>query len=376
MTTRVLLDATTLPARAAGVGHYILSLVSELAKRPEDIELHATVKARDRERVGRRAPGATLHSVPVRSRPARIVWEQIGLPSLANRLGIQVVHGPHYTLPVRLATPSVVTFHDPTFFTRPELHERTKLVYFTKMARLAAANATRVIAVSEYSRRGAVEHGRADPHRVDVVPLGVDLDRYQPNGELDVDERLRTRLGIRKPYFFWIGTIEPRKDVPTLVMSFAPLVRAGAELKLVLAGQPGWDTAEVERTIERTGIGGRIFRPGYISEEEKIALYRGAVAFVYPSIAEGFGMQVLEAMACGCPVITTTGSAPEEIGGDAVMLVSSGDTEELRAAMERVLRDSDWVAGLRRSGVERAKSFSWGRTANGTLDVYRRAARV
>jgi glycosyltransferase involved in cell wall biosynthesis len=375
MSIRVLLDATSLPSKPAGVGQYVLGIVGELAARPGEIELHVAGKAKDLSILRERAPGARLHGVAVRSRAARLLWEQISLPRLARRLSVRVVHGPHYTLPLRLGLPGVVTFHDPTFFTNPELHERTKVTYFTRMARLGVARATRVITVSEYARRAAIEQGGARPDHVTVVPLGVDHDRYGPNGEPAADERLRRRLHVEGPFLLWVGTIEPRKDLPNLVTAFSALDRQGASHSLVIAGQRGWGWSELERAIETSGMGKRILLVGYVSEGEKIALYRGADSLVYPSIAEGFGLPVLEAMACGCPVITTTGSAPEEIGGDAVELVPARDPEQLRHAIERVLDDPDRRGWLRRAGLERAKQFSWRRTAAETLETYRLAAR-
>lgn len=371
---RVLLDMTALPAEPAGAGQYVLGLIGGLVGRPGEVELHVAAKARDLPRLRERAPGAVFHGASLRSRPARLLWEQTSLPRLARRLAVRVVHGPHYTLPLRLRLPGVVTFHDPTFFTNPELHERAKVAYFARMARLGAARAARVIAVSEYARRAAVEHAGADPERVDVVHLGVDHGRYRPEGDAVEDERLRAGLGVRRPYVFWVGTIEPRKDLPSLVAAFASLTRASADHTLVIAGQRGWGEAELERAVELSGVAERILRVGYVSEDEKIALYRRAEALVYPSIAEGFGLPVLEAMACGCPVVTTTGSAPEEVGGDAVEAVAPRDPEALCAAVERVLGDPLRRDALRRAGLERARSFSWERTAAGTVEVYRRVA--
>ena len=373
MTPRVLIDATSLPPRPAGVGHYILNLVSRLSRRPDDIDLHVAVKASDAEVVRATAPGATLHETGVRSRPARLAWEQTALPRLARRTGADLVHGPHYTLPVLGGTPGVVTFHDPTFFTDPELHERAKVAYFRTMSRLTAERAARVIAVSRYARSAAERFGRADPARVDVVYLGIDLATYTAEpAHMEADDQLRTALGVRRPYLLWVGTIEPRKDLPTLLEAFAPLA-GGADHRLVVAGQHGWGVEPFEAALERTGLGDRVIRTGYVTEPQKIALYRGAEALVYPSIAEGFGIQVVEAMATGCPVVTTTGSAPEEVGGDAVLLVPPRDAAQLRIAIERIVGDPAERTRLRDAGRARARAFDWTRTADGTLGCYRRA---
>ena len=373
MMLRVLLDATSLPAKRAGVGHYVFGLVGELARRPDRAELHVAARARDAGELRLHAPAAVLHPVRVGGRAGRIVWEQTVLPGLARRIRPDVVHGPHYTIPLWGPGHRVVTFHDPTFFTDPHLHERSKVGYFTRMARRSAGRADRMITVSEYARRGAIEHAGADPSRVDVVYLGVDHDRYRPDGDREDDERLRDACGVRGRYFLWIGTVEPRKDLPTLVRAFAGLARNAEDCVLVIAGQRGWRVEPFERSIEESGAADRIVRPGYVSEDQKVALYRGATALVYPSIAEGFGLQVVEAMACGCPVITTTGSAPEEVGGNAVELVPPRDASSLSDAMERMLGDGERARTLGERGLVRSAAFTWARTAAGTLETYGRA---
>jgi glycosyltransferase involved in cell wall biosynthesis len=371
MTLRVLLDATSLPPRRAGVGYYLLGLIRELARRPSELELHVAAKVRDVPGLSGEGAGAVLHPVAVHRRLTRLGWEQSVLPRLAERIGADIMHGPHYTVALWGATPSIVTFHDPTFFTHPQLHERSKVAYFTRMARRSVRRAARVIAVSEYAASGAISQAGADPGRVDVVRLGVDHERYGP-GPSRTDEGVRAARGVTGLYFLWVGTIEPRKDLPTLVRAFEALGPGTADCRLVIAGQQGWKAGPSNRAIAESRASGRILRLGYVPEEQKIALYRGATAFVYPSLAEGFGLPVLEAMACGCPVITTTGSAPHEVGGDAADVVPAGDPHELAAAMMRML-EADYREARRRRGIHRARSFSWARTAEGTLQTYRRA---
>lgn len=369
---RVLLDATSLPAKRVGAGWYIVELLKALSVR-DDVDLQVLAKQGDVPDLRDRGPGATFHGAAPRSRPSRILWEQTGLVRRARRIAPDVFHGPHYTLPRSLDAPAVVTFHDPTFFTHPELHERSKVAFFTRAARIAAKRASRVLAVSEYGRHGAVEHAGADPDRVDVVPHGVDHERYRPEGDEGLDEKLRGRAGVRGPYVLWVGALEPRKDVPSLVEAYAELVREGADHALVLAGPPAWGAGQVADEIERSGVAERIIRTGYVSEEEKIALYRGASAFVYPSIAEGFGLPVLEAMACGAPVVTTTGSAPAQVGGDAVELVEPQSPRDLAERLGRLLDDPAHASELRRRGLLRAEDYSWDRTGSATIEVYRRA---
>jgi glycosyltransferase involved in cell wall biosynthesis len=362
-TVRVAFDATSIPGRRVGAGVYVAELLK--AMDGLDVDLHVFVNARDAEEFSSIASAATLHSVRVPNRPGRLVWAHSVLPLRVRRLRPDVFHGPHYTVPPGLGCASVVTFHDPTFFTLPQLHERTKVLYFTRAARAGIARAARVIAVSSYARRGAIDHAGAEEEKVEVVFEGVDAGRYHPAAGGDAFPF--------EPYILFVGTIEPRKDVPTLLAAYQGLVQSGFSHHLVLAGPPAWGAAEVAAGIEGMRSG-TVHQLAYVPEEQKIELYRRASVFVYPSIAEGFGLPVLEAMACGAPVVTTSGSAPEEIAADAALLVPPRSPEALREAIARALTDESLVADLRRRAIARAQTFTWARTAEATLEVYRRAA--
>jgi len=370
-----LMNTTSIAASRSGAAIYVLSLVGALAARPQDVALELLAQRRDLEELRRLAPGAAIRTTGVEQRPRRLAWEHLVLPLRIRRIAPDLVHGPHYTLPDRLRPPGVVTFHDPTFFTMPEVHERSKIAYFTRMARAGIRRASRVIAVSEYARRGAIEHAGADPDRVDVTPLGVDRSRFRPpaDDELTDDERERTALGVTDPYILWVGAIEPRKDVPTLVRAFASLVAEGADLRLVLAGPRAWGADEAEAAIASSGVSERIALAGYVSERAKVALYRGAAVFAYPSLAEGFGLPVLEAMACGTPVVTTAGSAMEEFADGVAEFVAPAEANALASAIRRVVEDPALARELGRLGTARAAEYGWDRTAAATLLSYRGA---
>ncbi len=347
-----------------GAGVYVTELLQALD--PLGADVHVFANGRDSSELAAMMPNTTVHPVRLVNRVARLAWAHYVLPARVKKLGPDVFHGPHYTLPEGLRASGVVTFHDPTFFTLPDLHERSKVVYFTRAARKGISRASRVIAVSEYTRRGAVAHAGADPGDVDVVLHGVDPDRYRPSADehpLDFE-----------PYVLFVGALEPRKDVPTLIAAFGELVAGGGyPHRLVLAGPPAWGAAEIDAAVSRLPAGS-VHKLSYVPEAQKIRLYRRASAFVYPSIAEGFGLPVLEAMACGAPAVTTSGSAPEEIARDAALIVPARDVVGVRDAIRRIIDDAALAADLRRRGLERAAGFTWARTAMQTLDVYRRAA--
>jgi glycosyltransferase involved in cell wall biosynthesis len=355
---RVAVDAMAMPSQRAGAGTYITELLVHTD--PEAIELHVFAKHVHADDLRALVPHAVVHPIEVTGRASRIAWSSTRLSAHVREIAPDVFFGPHYTLPSRLVCPSVVTFHDPTFFTLPKLHERKKVAYFRRAARAGIKRATRAIAVSEYTRAGAIAKAGARPDRVDVVPEGVDLDRFVPSGGPDASD----------PYILFLATLEPRKDLPTLIAAYE---RLDADVRLLIAGQDGWKMRAITDALARATRAG-ISRLGYVSDDAKVELYQHASVFVYPSIAEGFGLPVLEAMACGTPVVTTTGSAPEEIAADGALLVEPGDVEGLRHAISRVLKERSLQQALRSKGRERAERYTWDAAARATADVWRRAA--
>jgi glycosyltransferase involved in cell wall biosynthesis len=356
---KVAVDATAIPGQRLGVGVYVTELLRHV---DGDVELHVFVKDADVDGLAEAIPEATLHPARIPNRVARIAWMNTILPLRLRRIAPDVFWGPHYELPPGLPCPGVVTFHDPTFFTLPEMHERAKVEYFTRMARAGIRRAARVIAVSEYARRGALEHAGADPASTDVVYEGVDLERF------------RVSAGASpyvEPYVFFVGALAPHKNVPGLIVAFDAL---DVPHELVIAGPRAWGAAAVDAAIASARKKDIIRCVGYISEEEKVRRLQHADAFVFPSIAEGFGVPVLEAMACGAPVITTTGSAPEEFATGAAQLVEPNDVDALRDALGRVLTDARLARSLREQGSLRAKDFGWEVAARRTVDVWRKAA--
>lgn len=355
---RVLLDARALPGHRLGVAQYALRLAERAAA---GCELEVLAKRRDVHEFD-----AAVHPSPDLPRAVRIAGELLWDGRRVNRLGPDVFHGLHYSLPPGLRVPATVTFHDATMLTMPEVHERAKVLWFRRAIPAGIRRAARVVCVSESARQGAIEHAGADPARTHTVHSAVDHDRFHP-GAARPEVVARHVAG---PYLFWVGAIEPRKDVPTLVRAFERIAR-DVPHRLVLAGPDAWGAEAVDRALQRSPVRNRVVRTGWVSEDDKTALYCGADAFVYPSLAEGFGMQVLEAMACGTPTITTTGSAPEEVAGDAALTVTPGDDQALAEAMLTALGPE--AERLRAAGPRRAGEFRWERTAAETVDVWRLA---
>ncbi len=365
---RVAVDATAVPAKLTGAGVYAARMLEALALRGE-VELEVFAAPESAESLA--APGLNLHAVRTAGlgRPARIAWTHLASGRAARAAGADLLHGVHYELPRHSRLPRVVTVHDLTLVTHPEWHEASKVRFFRWAMRRSVAVAERVLCVSATTARDLVTELGVDPERVDVTPLGTDL---RPASEQAV-AALRRRLGLHGPYLLGLGTLEPRKDLPSLIRAFAKLA---GELphRLVLAGLAGWGAGEVAAAVASSGVADRILLAGYVPEPDKAALFTGADVFAYPSRYEGFGLPVLEAMACGTPVVTTTGGSLPEVAGDAALLVNPGDADALAVAIGKLAGEAGERVGLVQRGMVRAAGFTWNRCAALTADAYRHAA--
>ncbi|HEX4491659.1 MAG TPA: glycosyltransferase family 1 protein [Acidimicrobiia bacterium] len=366
---RLLLDVSAVPDRPVGAGYYTLNLAAHLAER-DDIELHLLCRQRDSTRWEQLAPRARVLAEVPAGRPARLVWEQARAAALARGLCIDVWHGPHYTMPLRVAVPTVVTVHDLTFFEHPEWHERGKVAFFRPMIRAAVHRAAVVVAVSddtrERLRRVALPTGP-----IVVAPHGVDHERFN-DAVRPTDDAVLATHGIRAPYIAFTGTIEPRKGLPNLVEAFAGVAREHPKLRLVIAGADGWGSDQVRAAIAASGVSTRVFRPGYLPDDAIAPFFRRAAVVAYPSLAEGFGLNALEALACGAPLVTTTGSALDEVVGDAALAVTPGDVDSLAGALRDALCP-ETAARLRTAGPARAAGFTWERSIERHMEAYRLA---
>ncbi len=368
---RVLVDVSAVPHDPVGAGRYTLELVAALS-RSNAVDLSLLARSDDHDRWAALTPTARVHAVAPSHRPARLVWEQTRAPRLAAALELDVWHGPHYTLPLRATVPRVVTLHDLTFFDHPEWHERTKVAYFRRVIPAAIRQASAIVAVSAFTATGV--RRRFDPTApVFVAPHGVDHDRFRTDAVPDEAAQL-SALGVRAPYLAFVGLIEPRKNVPALVAAFARVAATRPNLRLVLAGGDGWGAHAVRDAVATSGVASRILRPGYIPAGAVPVLLRNAEIVVYPSLTEGFGLPALEALACGAALVSTSGSAVEEVVGDAALLVAPGDVDALSAALDWLLNDPNARIDLALRGPARAQGYTWDASAAIHLEAYRRAA--
>jgi glycosyltransferase involved in cell wall biosynthesis len=369
-TPSVLFDATAMPVNRGGVGRYIEGVLPELASR--EIELSVVCQSGDADHLAAIAPGATIIALPARyrSRPLRLIWEQLGLPRLAARLGVDVVHSAHYTMPVLSRRPVVVSMFDAIFFSDPGVHTRLKGAFFRTWIRVSLRRASAVIVCSEATRTELLHYVPRSRAPITVGYLGVDCSAFSPPSPDDI-ALVRRQLGIDDGgWVAFLGTLEPRKNLPALVRAYGSVAaRSAATIPpLVIAGGRGWDTT-LDAAIDALPDNVRVIRPGYLPFDSLAAFLGGADVFVYPSLGEGFGLPVLEAMASGAVVLTTRRLALPEVGGDAVAYTDPDD-DAIAASIEALLGDALRSNALRAAAVHRAAEFTWARTADAHTAAY------
>jgi glycosyltransferase involved in cell wall biosynthesis len=298
-------------------------------------------------------------------RPVRMprLWTHIGLSTAMLRDRPDALFVPSHVIPAYHPQVSVVTLHDLGFIVEPDSHPQNQRRLLDITSRWNARVARRIIAVSAQTRADLLRYYRVAPEKVVTVHSGVDHTRFF---QQRVDWDTLRRIGIDRPYILFLSTVQPRKNVIRLIEAFEMLDRPN--LLLVVAGKAGWLSETIMGRIEQSSARRRILRLGHVADHQVPALYNGAQAFVLPSLYEGFGMGILEAMACGCPVVASNRSSLPEIAGDAALLVDPLDPAAMCDAISRTFV-SDQRSALITAGLRRAREFTWQKTARETLTV-------
>ena len=370
---RVALDGFPLASPKTGIGHYTFELARSLAQLvPADrFDLISPIPFTEAA-----VSDIELASLPnlgfinPRATSIRRHWWAVGLPLYLRQSPVDLFHGTNYEVPLWNRRHNVVTIHDLSILLYPEHHER----YLVRRARrrlpLMVRSAAMIIAVTESMKREIVEHLGVKPERVAVTPEAPRRTFHR----IPTTETLTTtkRLGIEDDFLLFVGTVEPRKNLITLVRALDDVLRnTSLRPQLVIAGGKGWLTDELDAFLETSGVKERVRFIGYTSDEDLRALYSSCRVCVYPSLYEGFGLPPLEAMACGAPVITSRIPAIEETVGSAAMLVDPTDVAGLGKAIFELWTDAQHRDHLSAAGLKRAAEFTWERTAELTLAVYR-----
>ena len=370
------IDATALPQEPVGAGVYIINLLRALGDLNTGHELVVFLHENARNYLEMDETTNILQVVlPDRNPALRLVWEQIMLPKLVKRYKIDLLHSLHYTSPFLLACASVVTIHDLTFFLFPELHKLSKRLFFPSVIRASARKADALITVSENTRQDSIRLLHVPEEKIFAVQLGVD-EIFHPIKDNGLRRKIYQQYQLPEKFILYVGLVEPRKNLPLLIRSFRTLVEEGFSHRLVIAGRLGWMYQEVFKQIETLGLEDRIKFTGYVPRQNLPIVYNLAELFVYPTLYEGFGLPVLEAMACGTPVVTSNISSLPEIVGNAGILVTPGEESALAEAMVKVLSDPKMQENLAEKGIRRSKNFSWKRTAKETLQVYQHVLKM
>lgn len=370
--SRILLDATAIPRNRSGVGRYVDHLSAALSA--TDVSLTIVCQSRDVGIFDVLAPGSRIVPISenVTSRVARLVWEQTVLPQLCRRLSVDVLHSVHYTMPLASPVPTVVTLHDATFFSDRQLHLSVKGRFFRGWTRVSLRRAAVCVVPSRATAAELQRLAGASPDSLMVAYHGVDREAfYPPSVEQIADLRKRLALGERN-WIAFLGTLEPRKNVPSLIRAYGHAFHGRQDSPaLVLAGSDGWDDQVAPATAQVPGDL-RVIRTGHIPIETLPALLGGAHIVCYPSLGEGFGLPVLEAMACRAAVLTTRRLSLPEVGGDAVAY-SDVTASSIGASLIDLYGDADRRQRLSTAAVDRAATFTWESCAAEHLKAYRRA---
>lgn len=365
--------AHTRSFRRAGVSNYVEALLTHLGAidRRNRYTIYTT-RGLDAAALGLPPNFAIRPSrFPTINPRVRIPWEQLLAPFLLRVARPDVFHGVLNIAPLLCPTPSVITIHDLAFLSFPQTFRRVNRTYLTWATRASARGAARILAVSEFTKREIVRLLGIAPERI-VVTYDACDSRFAP----PEPERLaafRARKGLPDRFILFVSTLEPRKNIPTLLDAYARIAGA-TDAPLLIGGGKGWLYEPIFARLEALGLGDRVRMVGFIDADELPLWYAAATVFTMPSLYEGFGMPLLEAMACGTPVVASSSSSLPEVVGDAGLLAPPTDADALGAAILRLLNDADLRADLRERGLRQARRFSWAETAERTLRAYEDAA--
>ena len=332
-----------------------------------------------RGRLERRVP--FLRGLDIRTRVLRIprryadsICDNYRFPIDLVTGSFDVLHGPAYELLHHRKGRSVVTIHDLTFHLHPEWLGAGWRDHFIQDCRSAVSRADLIITVSNYIKGEVIEHLKVPPEKIITVPHGIEP-RFTPDCPEKDRDLLAVRYGLSSPYLLSVATREPKKNLPRLLRAYRLLAeRLSSPPRLVLVGKRGWETRDLRDEIGGEGSGNHVVSLGYVPYEDLPRLYRHAELFLFPSLYEGFGMPLLEAMASGCPVLAARAAAIPEVAGDSAVLVDPYDPEAMATEMEDLITDEERRNDLSERGIHRAGAFTWEETARRTLAAYKKIA--
>ena len=362
----IAVDLRALVPEATGIGVYTRELLAALAARP-GAPRYLGMAHRTSPGVGALADDGV--DVEIQRAPLGSLWQQLHLPRRLARGDVDLLFSPIFTLPLACPVPGVVTVPDLTVYEVGAHHTLKVRLSIRFFLRRSLRRARRVIVISESTRSDLLDRYPWCAGKTEVIYPGV-ASRFRPAG-VDAVAAIRAAEGAPGGYLLYVGTMEPRKNVDRLLAAWARLRRADPAFPpLLIAGAAGWHSDHTRSEIERLAPLG-VRHLGRVDDARLLRLYQGALAFAYPSLYEGFGLPVAEALACGVPTLTSNRSSLPEVAGDAALTVDPGNEEEIAEGLKRLVGDEGWRRELAAKGVERAKGFSWEKAAGETEAVFR-----
>lgn len=363
---RIGIDARLVYYSQAGIGQYILHLVNGLAKIDAENE-YVLLQSRKDETTILERPNFRRVSLWT---PSHHRLERYSLNVELMRLGLDVLHSPDFIPPYRPSCKSVITVHDLAFLLYPHFLTKESARYYGHIDE-AVRWTDHIIAVSHSTKRDTIQHLGVPEDKIAVVHEAASP-IFRPVDRDEAREQVRDRHGIDAPFILFVSTIEPRKNVPTLMRAVWQLVECYKDdVHLVLAGGKGWLYEDAFAVVDELDMDDRVHFVGRVTSEDLLYLYNAAELLAHPAFYEGFGLPPLEAMACGLPVIVSNVASLPEVVGDAGLLIDPHDVDELTVAMWRVLNDGDLRQEMTEKGERQAARFSWERAARETLEIYR-----
>lgn len=306
----------------------------------------------------------------------RLLYNFVPIPySLFFRENADITHFMNYHVPPGVKGKVVIMVYDMVYKVFPEtMDTRTRCMLNLSMER-SCGRADTIITVSQFSKNEIMKYMNVPGEKIAVMPCGVDMELYRPDYSPEDVQAVMDKHGISGEYFLYLGTLEPRKNIDRLIEAYDLLrKRMKTVPKLVIAGRRGWHYDTLFTKVHSLGLNDEVIFTGYVDEADSPVLMKGALAFVFPSIYEGFGMPPLEAMACGTPVITSNAASIPEVAGDAAVLTDPFSVESIKEAMEQMLMNESLRSGLSQKGIKRAAHFTWDRSVRIVSDVYARLA--
>jgi glycosyltransferase involved in cell wall biosynthesis len=370
------LDGLPLSRKKTGIGHYTFELARSLASiaSGHQFELVSPSAFSSVDASELLPPNLQLINAGL-NRLRRPCWWSIYLPLYCRRASFALFHGTNFELPYWTRCPTVLTIHDLSLLFYPETHEKHLVRRARVKLPLAARKATAIITPSETVKGEVCQHLGISEEKVFAIPEAARAGFYRmPPSE---SRPVCQRLGIGAEFILFVGTVEPRKNLLTLARAFEQIIgTTSTDLHLVIAGDKGWLSDDLMNYLRNSHVRERVLFTGHLPDDDLRALYSSCGVFVYPSLYEGFGLPLLEAMVCGAPIVTSRIPSIVETVGDVARLISPTDVEDLARGITSLLNDASEREHRSASGIHHANKFSWGRTAAATWEVYEKALRL